>query len=148
MQIRHLAVALALVGGVTAAHAQDGIPDLKGTWSGKGKSIVFGHNPHHPGAETVASPPRIRDYEFTFVVDGQDGRLAWGHSLSAAAQTNEPFAWAISADNKSMIGADTDGYYRMTVMSPDRMELCYAHNGLSPSGSMVATCSIMERTKK
>ena len=82
------------------------------------------------------------------MVDGQDGRLAWGHSLSTVASTNEPFAWAISADNKSIIGADTDGYYQMTVMSPDRIEMCYAHSGLSPIGSIVATCYVMERTNK
>jgi hypothetical protein len=54
---------------------------------------------HHPGSQSVASPPRVRDFEFrvrdfefTFVVDGEDGRVAWGHSLSTAAGTNEPFA--------------------------------------------------------
>ena len=146
--MRYFAIVLALVCTLTAAHAQDTIPDLKGSWSGKGKSIVFGNNPHHPGSQTVASPPRVRDFEFTFVVDGQDGRLAWGHSFSTAAGTNEPFAWAISSDNKSIIGADTDGYYQMTVKSSDRIEMCYAHNGLSPSGSIVATCYMMERAKK
>jgi hypothetical protein len=146
-RMRSFAFALALVGVVTAAQAQDAIPDLKGTWSGKGKSIVFGNNPHHPGAQTVANPPRVRDFEFTFVVDGQDGRLAWGHSLSMAATTNEPFGWAISEDNKTIIGVDTDGYFRMNVLSPDRIEMCYAHNGLSPTGSMVATCYVMERKK-
>jgi hypothetical protein len=148
MQMRYLAFALVLVGAVTAAHAQDAIPDLKGAWSGKGKSIVFGNNPHHPGSQTVAGPPRVRDFEFTFVVDGQDGRLAWGHSLSTVASTNEPFAWAIAADNKSIVGADTDGYFQMTIMSPDRIEMCYSHNGLSPTKSIVATCYVMERAKK
>ena len=33
--MRYLALALVLVGVVTAARAQDAIPDLKGTWSGK-----------------------------------------------------------------------------------------------------------------
>jgi hypothetical protein len=47
-----------------------------------------------------------------------------------------------------IVGADTDGYFQMTVMSPDRIEMCYAHNGLSPSGSIVATCYVMERAKK
>ena len=146
--MRYLAFALALMVTVTVARAQNAIPDLKGTWSGKGKSIVFGNNPHHPGSQTVASPPRVRDFEFTFVVDRQDGRLAWGHSLSTVGITNEPFAWAISADNKLIVGADTDGYFQMTVMSSDRIEMCYAHNGLSPSGSIVATCYVMERAKK
>jgi hypothetical protein len=145
---RHLALALALIGTVTAAQAQDAIPDLKGAWTGKGKSIVFGNNPHHPGGQSATNPPRVREFDFTFVVDGQDGRLAWGHSASAAATTNEPFAWAISADNKSIVGADTDGYFLMTVLAPDRIEMCYTHNGLSPSGSIVATCYVMERAKK
>ena len=96
----------------------------------------------------ATNPPRVREYDFTFVVDGQDGRLAWGHSASAAATTNEPFAWAISADNKSIVGADTDGYFLLTVLAPDRMEMCYTHNGLSPSKSIVATCFVMERAKK
>jgi hypothetical protein len=46
------------------------------------------------------------------------------------------------------VGADTDGYYQLTVMAPDRIEMCYAHNGLSPSGSIVATCYMMDRTGK
>jgi hypothetical protein len=146
--MRYLAVALVLMGVVTVARAQDAIPDIKGAWSGKGKSIVFGNNPHHPGAQTVASPPRVREFDFTFVVDGQEGRLAWGHSLSTAASTNESFAWAIAADNKSIIGADTDGYFKMTILSPDQIEMCYTHNGMSPSGSIVATCYVMERAKK
>jgi hypothetical protein len=145
--MRYFAIAFALVCAVTAACAQDAIPDLKGTWSGKGKSVVFGNNPHHPGSQSVTSPPRIRDYEFTFVVDGQEGRLAWGHSFSSIANTNEPFAWAISEDNQAVIGADTDGYYQLTVLAADRMEICYAHNGLSPTGSIVATCYVAERKK-
>jgi hypothetical protein len=147
MQMRAVAVALALAATVTVTRAQDAIPDLKGTWSGKGKSVVFGNNPHHPGSQSAGSPPRIRDYEFTFVVDGQEGRLAWGHSFSSVAATNEPFAWAISEDNQAIIGADTDGYYQATVLAADRMEICYAHAGLSPTGSIVATCYVAERKK-
>jgi hypothetical protein len=77
------------MGAVTVVRAQDAIPDLKGTWSGKGKSIVFGNNPHHPGRQTVASPPRIRDFEFTFVVDGQEGGSPGGTPyLPPLAQTS------------------------------------------------------------
>ena len=67
---------------------------------------------------------------------------------SPGGTTNEPFAWAISADNKSVVGADADGYFQMTVMSPDRIEMCYSHTGLSPTRSIVATCYVMERAKK
>src|SRR3974390_1555733 len=118
--MRFLVLVLALVGVVTAAQAQDAIPDLKGTWTGKGKSIVFGTNPHHPGSQTTADPPRVRDIEATYVVAGQEGRVAWGRSASTAANTQEPFAWAIASDNKTIVGADMDGYFHIVLVSPDR----------------------------
>ena len=146
--MKSLVFALALLpAAATVAAAQDGVPDLKGTWSGKGKSIVFGHNPHHPGSQSADNPPRVRDIDVTYIVDGQDGRLAWGRSASTIANTNEPFAWAISADNKSIVGADNDGYFRITLLAPDRMDKCYAHSGTSPSGSIVATCYEMKKVK-
>jgi hypothetical protein len=141
--------ALALLGAaVTATQAEDAIPDLKGTWSGKGKSIVFGSNAHHSGSQTITDPPRVRDIEATHVVDGQDGRLVWGRSSSAAADTKEPFAWAIASDNKTIVGADMDGYFRITLISPDRMEKCYTHNATSPSKSIAATCYMMDRVNR
>jgi hypothetical protein len=144
-----LAFALALLAVAAAsAVAQDAIPDLRGTWSGKGKSIVFGSNPHHPGTQTTADAPRVHEIEATYRVEGQDGRLAWGRSSSAVAETKEPFAWAIASDNKTIVGADMDGYFRISLLTPDRMEKCYVHNGTSPTHSIVATCYVMDRVKK
>ena len=137
--------------GVTAlaASAQDpaAVPDLRGTWSGKGKAIVFGTNAHHPGKQK-AGTPRVRDVAATHIVEGQDGRVAWGRSSTAVADQKEPFVWALTNDNRSIIGADLDGYFRITLITPDRMEKCYVHNGTSPSRSMVATCYLMDRAKK
>jgi hypothetical protein len=146
--MRIVVLALAAATAATAASAQDAIPDLRGTWTGKGKSIVFGTHPHHPGGQTAADPPRVRDIEATYVVEGQDGRLAWGRSSSTAADTKEPFAWALASDNKSIIGADMDGYFRITLISADRIEKCYVHNGVSPTHSIVATCHMMDRVKR
>ena len=131
----------------SVAFAQSAAPDIRGTWVGKGKSVVFGHNPHHPGAQTMEQPPRIRDYEFSFVVEGQDGRLAWGRNSSSVADTREPFAWAIAADGRTIVGSDTDGSYFLTVQSADLMELCYTHVGLSPTKSIVATCTMVTRKR-
>jgi hypothetical protein len=146
--MRRFVLAMALVGAAaTAASAQEPVPDLKGTWTGKGRSIVFGSNLHHPGAQAAADAPRVRDIEATYVVDGQEGRVAWGRSSSTVANTQEPFAWAIASDNRSIVGADMDGYFIITLMTPDRMEKCYVHNGISPTHSIVATCHLMERKK-
>src|SRR5262245_2424905 len=144
-----LILALALVtAATTTVRAQDAIPDLKGTWTGKGKSIVFGTHPHHPGTQTQAYGPRWRDTQATDCVAGQEGRLAWGSSSSTVADTKEPSAWAIASDNRSIIGADRDGYFRITLVSPDRIEKCYVHNGVSPTHSIVATCHPMDRVKR
>ena len=139
-------VALACV--ATVAHAQDAIPDLKGTWEGKGQSIVFGANQHHPGSQTVNDPPRVRDFDFAFVVEGQQGHLAWGYSYSSVAAAHVPFAWDVSSNNKIIIGANNHGNFQMTVMSPDRIEMCYSHTGLGQDGSIVATCYMMDRAKQ
>lgn len=53
----------------------------------------------------------------------------------------------MSTDNRLIIGADADGYFRITLLSRDRMEKCYAQNSTSPSGSIVATCYMMERAR-
>ena len=144
-----LLLVLALMSAAaTAALAQDAIPDLKGVWSGKGKAIVLGNNPHHPDMQAAGASPRVRDIEATHNVEGQDGRVAWGRSSSAAAETKEPFVWAISSDNKSIVGADMDGYFRITLLSPDRMEKCYVHNGTGPTRSVVAACYPMDRVKR
>src|SRR6516162_7702671 len=61
--MRYCALVLAVVGAATAARAQDAIPDVKGTWSGKGKVIIFGGHAHHPGVGPD-SPPTVRDIFF------------------------------------------------------------------------------------
>jgi hypothetical protein len=110
--------------------------------------VVFGNNPHHPGSQTTKDAPRVHEIEVTHVVEGQDGRLAWGHSSSTAADTKEPFALAISADNESVVGADPDGYFQITLTSADQMEKCYVQNGNGPTHAIVATCYIMNRVKQ
>jgi hypothetical protein len=147
--MRHLVLLTALLGATVApVHAQDAIPDLRGTWTGKGNAVVLGNNPHHPGSQTPADAPRVHEIEATHVVEGQDGRLAWGHSSSTAADTKEPFAWALSADNESIVGADVDGYFHISLLSADQMEKCYVHNGTGATRSIVATCYTMDRVKK
>jgi hypothetical protein len=56
----------------------------------------------------------------------------------------EPFAWAIASDNKTIVGADMDGYFRITLISPDS----YTHNGTSPTHAIVATCHLMDRVDR
>lgn len=131
---------------LSPVEAQDAPPDLKGVWSGVARSVVVGSGYHHPGTETDKEPPRIREVRFTYTVRGQDDRLVWGTTSSPSYE--EPFALAISRDNRTVFRADTDGQYRLTILGPDRMEHCYTHSALSPTKSIVASCFLIERTPR
>ncbi len=139
-------IAIAVLTTVVPAVAQT-MPDLKGTWSGPWKSVVYGNNPHHPGHETLADAPRTRDITFTFEIQGNEGRLFWGQHWSSNPTVKEPFAAAILPDGKTIVGSDTDGSLSGSITAPDRMELCYTHTGLSPSKSIVAGCGTARRTR-
>jgi hypothetical protein len=145
--MKFLVFVAAFLGFATTAQAQSPAPDLRGTWTGASKSIVVGSNSHHPGERDA--PPRVRDFEFTFVIEGQDGPLLWGHHFSKAAPAaRERFAWSMSHDGRRIFGADQDGYYQMTLESADLIEMCYAHSQASPSSSLVAACFMIKRVAR
>src|SRR5687767_7187019 len=122
------------------------VPDLKGTWSGQWKTVIYGVNPHHPAPQATADAPRVREIRFTLEVEGQDGRLFWGKSWSSPDR-KEPFAATMTEDGKTIIGADTDGSLTGNVAAPDRLEVCYTHTALSPSKSVVASCGAVQRSR-
>ena len=142
--MRIVLAAFLVIGISTAAGAQSAAPDLKGIWVGKFKSVVYGNNSHHPGSQAVLDPPRVREIQFSFEITGEDGGAYWGSSWSDPA-VKEPFAWVISPDGKSILGSDTDGIFQVTVVSPAELYLCYAHSGLSPSKSIVASCGSVSK---
>jgi len=139
-----LAAVLIAVAGVTAGHAaENAVPNVVGVWSGPWRTVIFGHNPHHPGSETTADAPRIRDITFTMEFEGQDGRLVWGHSWSDP-EKREPFAASISWDGKRITGADTDGTFDLDIVGENAIEACYVNTALAAQ-AIVATCGHIER---
>ena len=140
-----LAAATIVLASGIAAVAQT-VPNLKGTWSGQWKTVIHGQNPHHPAGKKAAGGPRVREITFTIDIEGQDGALLWGKSWSSPRR-KEPFAATITADGKTIIGADTDGSLTMSIAGPDRIDGCYAHSALSPSKSIVASCGAVQRSK-
>ena len=135
--------AIAFLATAVSAGAQTA-PDLKGTWSGQWRSVIYGQNTHHPGPGTRADAPRIREITFTLQIEGQDGRLLWGKSWSNPDR-KEPFAATIAADGKTIIGSDMDGSLTLSIAAPDRLDACYTHSGLGPSQSIVASCGALQR---
>ena len=101
--MRNLTAAVAMMVFVPlAAAAQDAVPTLKGTWQGTGKILLYGSTEHLSGSPGTAV---VRDLRVSHTVEGQDGRLMWGTTSSANNDSKEPFAWAMSSDNKTILGA-------------------------------------------
>ncbi len=134
--------AAAMLATTTVALAQ-ATPDLKGAWSGKFRTVILGSNPHHPPSGP-ADAPRVREIVFTFEIEGQDGALLWGKSWSDPAR-KEPFVATVTADRRTIIGADTDGALTMRIGGRNRIDLCYTHAATGPSQSMVASCGALQR---
>jgi hypothetical protein len=70
--MKYFAFVVALLAFSIEVPAQSAFP--KGTWIGEDQSVVYGSNPHHP-TEQSAPVPRVREFEFTMVVTGQQGLL-------------------------------------------------------------------------
>ena len=135
---------VAVLATATVAQAQSA-PDLKGAWSGKFRTVILGSNPHHPSSG-AADAPRVREITFTFDIEGQDGRLLWGKSWSNP-ERKEPFVATVTADGRTIIGADTDGSLTMRIGGRSRMDACYVHPATGPSQSIVASCGALQRAR-
>lgn len=136
-----MTAAAAVLATATVALAQPA-PDLKGTWSGKWRTVILGSNPHHPPSGP-ADAPRVREITFTFEIEGQDGRLIWGK----CPERKEPFVASITGDGRTIIGADSDGSLTMRIGGRGRMDACYVHPATGPSQSMVASCGALQRSR-
>jgi hypothetical protein len=142
--VRALApILVVLVVGPTLA--EDAIPNLVGEWSGVADAVVIGSGGYRPGTQTLNDPPFIDQRTFNYSIEGQKGRRFWGKIKSG--DRTEPFAAAISLDNKAAYGADTDGNFHFTILSADEMELCYTQSADVPNNQIVATCFPIKRTK-
>jgi hypothetical protein len=128
------------------AFAEDAIPNLVGEWSGVADAVIIGSGAYRPGNKTLNDPPFVDQRSFNYAIKGQDGRRFWGEIKSG--DRTEPFAAAISLDNKYAYGADTDGNFHFTLLSADEMELCYTQSADVPSNQIVATCFPIKRTSK
>ena len=140
-----LIASLAAFIGVVPAPAQETIPDLKGDWVATTQAVVFGTSPHHPGNETPGGAPRLRDVSFTFRVEAQEGRRVWGTLSSPTA--SERFAWAISHDNRTILGSDSDGTFVNRLLEPNKLEICYTQtDNFGKTGNAIsAVCHLFER---
>ncbi len=131
---------IVLMALVAPAAADNAVPDLRGTWKGESQSIVLGGTPHHPKQQ--AGEPRLTSVPFTLVIDKQEGRRFSG-TFSSARHSETVIAVVSRSGTIYMV--DDDGYNVVTMLSPDRMEMCYLH--LS-SASRIASCTELSKQPK
>lgn len=127
------------------AAAAPSLPDLKGTWMGKGEAIVDGPAGHHPpgAAGKTAGNYRLREETFTVRIEGQDGKRMWG-SFSSPQRAAERLIGSVAADNKTVYFVTGEGYIDGVVTNANTMDICYRH--VLP-GSAVVACNQWVRQK-
>jgi len=121
-----------LVGVTMGAAAQDDVPNFTGTWTGSFDVIVMGREAGAEGAVEKAN--------LTYTLTHQEGRLLWG-TVASDKTAERPIVLSFSFNNGTLIGSDTAGLHRITVISATRMESCFTDNG---TGSILASCGIIE----
>ena len=145
--IRSLAfvAALFVAGAAGAQTAAPVVPDLKGTWVGKGEAVVDGPAGHHPPGATAksASNYRLREETFTVRIDGQDGKRVWG-TFSSPQRATERLIGSLAADGKTVYFVTGEGYIDGVVTDANTMDICYRH--VLP-GSAVVACNQWVRKK-
>jgi hypothetical protein len=117
-------IVMAAVFAIGGAQAQT--VDMTGTWKSVGEGIVSGASTHHPpGASAkAAGNHRLRNENYTFVVEGQEGKRFWGHSSSVHA-AKVPFVGSLSFDGKWIYTASASGLADGAVIDNDTIQVCY-----------------------
>ena len=107
------------------AATEAAIPDLKGKWVGTSESIVTGIAKHHEAPEGDA--PLLSSVEFTYVVEGQDGRRFWGTLTSPNFE--EDMIGIVAKDGKTIVARSSEGEVRGTIADPDTIDITYSAGG-------------------
>jgi len=143
--IASVAAAGSILAFSAQALAQDGAPDLIGTWSGQGTGgVVFGTLGH----QAPAPEPRFKDRSvtWTLTIERQEGPGLIG--TWASPSKTERLIGVVRADNETIHLVDEDTYFDAILRSNAEMEVCHRETGgsrESGGGSMVATCHILRR---
>jgi hypothetical protein len=131
------------------AAAADAIPNMKGKWVGRTESIIAGQGGHWPSGTGTYDKPLLAEKDFVQEVVGQEGRRFWGViTLSGNGETTtEKFVGMLSGkDNRTIVVADSRGYYRGEMSDDNTYSHCYAHTG-QKHGFTVVACYEVKRAR-
>ena len=116
-------IALFALFAATPGAAQNA-PDLRGTWKGESEAIVWGKSTKHQPPAEPADQARLISVPLTLTINKQDGRR-FSATLSSP-RANEVVVGVISRTGTIFI-ADDDGTDYVTLLGPDKIEICHLH---------------------
>ena len=124
-------VVLSFCVGASLCFAEEGIPNMVGTWTTKTEGGAVskkgeGAKSHHSGDFTALTAE--------VVVTKQQGRVF--HGTFTSKKATEAFVGVISMDNESVYSADEDGFFEGKIVSTNKVNLLYRHT--TPADTVVA----------
>ena len=129
----------ALLVQATAALAQTGIPDLKGSWSGTAEIVLLSEVAEHVAPSSEPSFPTL---EFTITIEEQ---VEHGFAGSLASpRASDPLIGMIRSDGRRLQMVDNDGTLTGELLGPDQMEVCRTE--VTPN-SMSVYCATFTRAR-
>ena len=146
MHIRYLQAILAglfLCAPAVAFAADPAVPDMRGTWKVEAISIVTGAGNHHPAdapPPAEGTKPRLRKFEATMQVTGQEGVRFWG-TLTSKAYKEDVIA-TFTGEGERFIAVNSAGYFSGNVLASGSARYCYQQ--VEPT-LHVAACGTMTR---
>jgi hypothetical protein len=118
--------------GASLCSAEQGIPNMVGSWSVKAEGGVITRK-GAPNAKTHHSG-EFSKLDAEVVVTKQQGRVFHGTFISPKA--SESFVAVIGMDNKSIFSADEDGFAEGRMVNKNKINFIYRH--VTPGDTVVA----------
>jgi len=118
---------------VSPAAGQDNYPDIVGTWTGEGQSVM----------RSGDAPVEYADDAITQVVTEQRGRRFAGemHSTAGGEAFRKPFV-GVFVDATRFMWSEPSGIVQGRLVDGDTILSCYAHTGEDP---LIAACNTLKR---
>jgi hypothetical protein len=132
LSFRSALLTAAVAGFVTTPALAQDIPNLVGTWKGSALAVHIGATPYRSADSANVQFGNAQEY--TYTITEQRGQRFAGKMTGG--RFTETIIGALAPDNRTGMMLDDDGQYRLTLIDPNTIDMCYTH--LYPTSKVVA----------
>lgn len=132
LSFRRALLSAAVAGFVTTPALAQDVPNLVGTWKASALAVHIGATPYR-GADS-SNVQFGNAIEYTYTITEQRGQRFTGKM--SGGRFSETIIGALAPDNRTGMMLDDDGQYRLTLIDPNTIDMCYTH--LYPTSKVVA----------